>query len=418
MDNMDCMDKHGLSSNIFYSLQKREYGHSISLNKTTNRYFINNVKNNNCTKTIINCHELSINNFDVRDNLAVTSSDDSLKLWDLKSGKCRWVFTAGVRWEGILKILEDKVVCSGIADPQFRCDATIRILDLNEGYQTASITDRFRCDKVRIVANQIFASHSGVEISQWNLKGELMRCINLNCNIELFLSEFLASDKFLVCAYGKKIWMYDLQKEKSEIMILDMVRGNELSSISLNGNQLICGLKYISSEVSLDYCCIVDLEKKAVIHHYLAKKDFLDGFPPGCLQQVVGSQEWTYAIHHPTSKIVAINMPEQNHIVVGKHSQSCYLTLEGQLLVSGSDTVFPQSPSKIKFWDLHSLTKIGEKKLPDYHLNKICLFSGKLFAAIEGSLVQWDFLVSHKGEKKSRGSADQIKKVDSECIIS
>lgn len=96
---------------------------------------------------------------------------------------------------------------------------------------------------------------------------------------------------------------------------------------------------------------------------------------------------------------MAVNLAEKKHIVLGKHNNSVHnLAVEGQILISGSER--SDKCAELKFWDIKSMTKIAEMELPN--LSKFSFVFGKIVAAVGKSLIQWDYLVSHKGVQNSK----------------
>lgn len=89
-------------SPISHLLEYRELGKRVPLENFKDQRLIQNMREGNYSKNIFNGHNDSIIALDVQGLFAATLSfDDTIKLWDLETGrKCLWTFNPNpkVRW--------------------------------------------------------------------------------------------------------------------------------------------------------------------------------------------------------------------------------------------------------------------------------------------------------------------------------
>lgn len=220
--------------------------------------------------------------------------------------------------------------------------------------------------------------------------------------------------------------IYDIKEKSSREVGLN--RGKmDISSVHIDGTRLICGFSTYE-KINKSNFCVIDLKNGAIIDQYQAKEAFVHTAldihsqpyltENGIVWNVVANQGWIY-FGHTTGKVVAVNLVEKKHVVLGEHRSFVHhLVVEGQVLISGS-AADGNFTNQLKFWDVESMKEIATMELPG--LIKISFVAGKLVAAIGRSLVQWDYLVSHKGEMMSENSAPAIEEDETsrmaECVI-
>lgn len=391
------------SQNISHFLLNRELGSRPSSKNFRDKWLIQNIDKGNYKKNIFNNHREPVLGLDVSHYFVVTLFHDRIKLWNLEIGKCLWTLNLEpeIRGWGTIKIVEDRIVFTD----SIKISAKIGIIDLAKGLQTATIY-KLGIDLICVLGRSIFCSLTDGAIEELDLEGEFVRKIHFE-----ILSDqprkLLGLGNFLVRIADQTIMIYDLQEDKSTNIQLTIEEKETLSidSADIEGDCLICGLSTLGKK-AVYY--VIDLERVKVIHQYQGILTLLDTETHGIIWTVTTNKEWIY-LGCSTGKVVAVNLVEKKYVVLGEHKACvCHLATEGQILISGSCSTIDY-PAELKFWDIQSMTKLKEMEFPS--LYKISFFSGKLVAAIEGSLVQWNYLVSHKGEVSRANSAQVIEKL-------
>lgn len=385
------------SQNFVSLLMNRELGTRVPLFSGQN-LLIQNIKEGNYTKTLFKGVGRQIKAFDVKDDLIATASD-VIKLWNLKTGQCLWTFnpTPKVYWGKTIKIVEGNILCTGFVkasrQPYY---GTIRIIDVKTGVEKFAITSHLlEIDKVCAMSGRIFCVLGRV-IGEWDFEGNFIR----HRASEKLIGQkpqFLGFGKFLVCVYNNIIIIRDIQKNTVRKFKLITEQGKpEISSAHIEGHHLICGFN--SDEIiKSSYCCVIDLESVSITAQYEETGAFVDNESSEFSQiaTVLKKEEWIY-LGYTTGVVVAVNLTEKNHVVLGKH-QSCvyHLAIEGLVLISGSSkSESASSPAELKFWDIRSMKEIATREFSS--LIKIAFIAGKILIAADYSLVQWDCLVPHK----------------------
>ncbi|MDP1609197.1 MAG: hypothetical protein Q8L98_07790 [Chlamydiales bacterium] len=394
------MSAISLSQNFFSLLKSRELGARVPL-FTGQNLLIQNIQEGNYTKTLFNGVGLQIKAFDVKDDFIVTASD-VIKLWNLKTGQCLWTFapTPKVYWGKTIKIVEGHIVCSGFVKATRQpYNGTIRIIDVKTGVEKFAITNRLlEIDKVCAIGGRIFCVFGQV-IGEWDFEGNFIRR-RTSEKLDGQKAQFLGLGKFLVFAYNNRIIMRDIQKNTVRKFELDTEQGKpKISSAHIEGHQLICGFNSDETKNS-SHCCVIDLERRSITDQYEVIGAFVDDETSefGQIVTVLKKEEWVY-LGYTTGAVVAVNLIEKKHVVLGKHP-SCvsHLVIDGFVLISGSSKSENTSSSgELKFWDIRSMKEIATKNFSN--LIKISFVAGKVFTATDYSLEQFDYLVAHKGEE-------------------
>lgn len=379
-------------------------------------HLVNNVAHDNCTTRIFNGHTRKILSFEVKDSLAASlSSDRQVKLWNVQTGECLWTYSPMplIHWRPWIKIAGDYVVCAGREETPFeyQYENTIKIIRIADGSEEATIRDsRLITDLICVIGKRIFGVLSQRNIREWDFRGHLVREIGFEKNIGNF-SKLFGSANFLVFV-SNDIFIYYLDSNRFKIIELfydSLIRG--ISSAHIQNNKLICGVANYSGW-RLPNCYVVDLESGQITDQYHTCLPRL-----GSVRQVLLRESWAY-LGHSSGRVVAVDLISNKHYVLGVHKVGVdHLALEGEILITGSRWVNNQS-AELKFWDTRSLELIREHELPC--LNKVDFTSGKVLFAVKHSLVQWDFLVSHQGERLAKDSPPKIDPaapVPGPCVI-
>ncbi|MBX9744635.1 MAG: hypothetical protein K2X08_05430, partial [Chlamydiales bacterium] len=164
------------SQNFIDLLSSRERGARISIFADQN-LFIQNIKEGNCTKTIFKGRGELIDAFDVQGDFAATVSD-TIKLWNLRTGECLWTFDPSpkVYWGRTIKIIENKVICTGRVETETQCDDTIRIIDLRTGVEKFAFAHhQLEADKVCTLGRNFFCMFDHGYLGEWDIDGRLIR---------------------------------------------------------------------------------------------------------------------------------------------------------------------------------------------------------------------------------------------------
>jgi hypothetical protein len=259
-----------------------------------------------------------------------------------------------------------------------------------------------------MIGNNIFSLLNYKTIGEWDLKGKLIKEIKSDNNLPGQIPNLLGLGDFLVHICEKNIIIHDLQKEsQKKIETVKSIFSSHLDSNYFDSNRLICG--FTTSDDKNPNCCVIDMENGEITNQYRAEKafehykiDYYDNQKPyltesGTIGSIIANKEWVY-LGHSTGTVVAVNLADKSHSVLGKHKTHVYyIALQGQILITGSDYTRSHS-AELKFWDIKSLTKIAEFEFDS--LNAIALISGKVFAAANCSLIQLDYNITHKGSKE------------------
>ncbi|HEV8051006.1 MAG TPA: hypothetical protein VGP47_00815 [Parachlamydiaceae bacterium] len=399
------------SRNVYNDLKNREHDPRKQENNYIGSLIQKNIKNNNYCEKIIDKHQAYITTFVALDSFAATLSRRTLKLRDTKTGNHLWTFTLEYpdHWVEIIKIIDGKIVSSAqtrISErPEY--ESTIRIIDLQTGRQTASIENKQMADdKVCMVGKRIFSVYPNGTIGEWNLEGDAVRQIQsekLNNNH----SQFLASEFFLVHLEDNTVIIHDLNKNTNRIINLNFEKGSlpSISNAHIDDKRLICGFNKFSERAIPD-CCVIELDNGKITYKYFANGDFI---PLGdvnvheayrressSIQKILIHKDWIF-LGRLSGTIVAVNLVDRTHKVLGRHSQAIQdLAIDGDIMMSSSQRsgLFQNIMAEINFWDLKSLEKISEISLP--FLYKASILSGKVLAAVEYKLMEWDFLIPPK----------------------
>ena len=422
------------SHNVFNALSRREYGKPTALKSYLGYRVEKNLVSKNHTKTIFSGHQQRIHAVDIKGAFAASMSFDyTIKLWNCETGQCLWTFRANpvVRWSEMLKIVDGRIVCSGLAETsvEHKLDNTIRLLDLKTGNEEATITHPQLCyEEVCAVGNRIFGLLNTGKISEWDLHGNQIQLIDSEILVGSF-PKFFGEGNFLVYACDDKILIHNLttndkQKIVFEPKSVEYFDKTSITQVRLDGSRLFCGLRTHQVRTLTD-CVVIDLETCTMIHSYQATGAFLHTerdrdrtlytTEAGYVSSFVVDNEKMY-VGHNSGKIVAIDLAEKSHIVLGQHNHAIfYMSIEGGILVTGSSGLF-NSGAELKFWNVKSLSKLAEMELPD--LCRVSLIGGKVLAATGSSLVQWDYLVGHEGEKLiTQSSPSEFVAASDPCVI-
>lgn len=404
------------NQNIGYVLAKRELGPRVFLNRFGDYRQIKNMTDGKFEQNTITGHKGGITAIDIQGYFVVTASlDDTIKLWDLQTGKCRWTFNPKPRviWGNKIKIVDDHIVCAGIEKPTiYEQNKTVRIINFQTGSETASIIDnKLEPSSICVLGRQIFCASNDGNIKEWNLNGSEIRLIN---------SEFLGTtsqvfgfENFLVHISHNIILIHNLQNNSQRKLKLE----SKIESARINNrNFLTCGFD-TGKKIKNNYdFCVIDLENGKISHKYqmvgaftrsafdIKRRPYLT--ESGTIWSIIKNSEWVY-IGHSTGKLVAFNLDDKSHHVLGEHKTPVlYLALQGQILISGSPTTTVK-PGELKIWDIKSLKRIAEVKLPDSDpdLNDVLFDCGRLFVTAGKTLIQWNYhIVSNENSGNDKNS--------------
>lgn len=392
------------SQNIFHQQKNREL-HGISLENFDQR-IIQNINKTNYTETILN-HDENVKSFDIQDRFAATFSKNKIKLWDLETEKCLWE-KSSILLPKEIKITEGLVFCTCAANysssqqPKF-----IEIIDLQTGIHKCSITAwNIKNDSYYYYAKdkKIYRIFYDGNIREYNLKGKLVREIDSKIEkmtlVDADVPEFLLGSKnFLIHIAAKTIIIHDLMKEnhnkkiefQKKRTLSDGLNGVILSA-HIQGDRLICG---INTDSGNPHCCVIgfceiDLISGDIIHQYRFNvPNFLDVAIDVTIKKMIMHKEWAY-LGLSNGMIVAVNLAEKTHFILGKNYPINFLSIENDTLISGSNGTFGD-PAQLKFWDIKSLTEIAKIKIPD--VSVVSYVSGNVYAATENSLIIRKYLV-------------------------
>lgn len=416
------------SPNIFQSLHNRESGRAKGFEiNYVHESLVRNIKGNKCSQKIINHKEGNLTTFLIQDQYAATLSSKTLKLWDMATKKKLWKYTLDPHliWKEIIKIIDGKIVCtsaSTIINAQ-NFEKTINIIDLQTGRQTAAITNsKLRDGRTCIVGKSIFSVFHNAAIGEWDLEGREIQIHNLGkttynhtdllvMNRSLDNSKILASDFFLVHFDNSDLSIRNLQKKVNKFAEwkYDSQIHSQPAKV-IDGKFLIFGFDkrqrggYDKYRISDPECCIYDLESMQITENYHKEdKEFISLgteedhqnylLENGSVQKIVVNEDWIF-LGFNNGRLVAINFAEKKHKVLGKHSLAIHdLAIDGNILISGSKEFEGQQQiaAEVKLWDLKSLEKIAETRLPS--LAKISFMSGKVLVASGNQLCEWDFFL-------------------------
>jgi WD40 repeat protein len=384
-------------------------------------------------------HDKDVIAVDVHNYFTVTlTSDNSLALWNLETGKCRWKFNPEhpenyqeIRKivKGMIKIIEDKIFYFGLAKFSVYNDNTLRIIDLKTGLKTAEIKgSKLEENKICIIGKRIFGVFNEEKIKEWDLDGKLIQLIDSEQIPTGLINKCLGLDNFLVHTRGNTIIIYHLQTGKGKKIQLEKLKGEEVDILDINidSRYLICGYtKY--EERNISHCCSIDLGSKSIVKQYQLVNEWkynkcFIGDPEehmySYIWKIIIDKEWAY-LGYSSGLVIALNLAEKTHIVLGKHVASInYLVLNRQILISGSKAS-SSTLAELKFWNIKAMKEIAKTESV-VDLNKDSFFkekvlitkmklldllnvshvTGKVLTSVNNSLIQWDYLDAHDHENK------------------
>jgi hypothetical protein len=405
--------------NMWNQITKRELSglRSIESHKDLqNQLIIQNIKEGNYTKTIYNGHIKNLENFDIQGDLAVTRSFGEMKLWDLKQAKC--LRTLDGKWNQEIKIVGKHVFCADLNKQiSFEINADhpykTRVIELESGKEIDKDTEisNLFC----VVGDQIF-SYRDENMEKTGPDGKTVPLFNVGRGKWLWL---LGSENFLVLMNCSEMIIYDLLgKSQKKLCLTDRI-----SCAYIHGDFLICG--FANGSLGTPFatnpeCCLIDLKRCSIVdqyqmtsnrsffftdEHFLPEKEYM-------VKKVIMNKEWAFW-GYSTGKICAINLINKKRITLGYHTNKISeLALDGQILISISNKSDKHGSAEIKFWDIKSMTKIKKMKFPILIGDNISFADGNLYIAVGKSLIKFDYLVSHKGEKMAENSASEIVEAD------
>lgn len=370
--------------NFVQLLSNRELGARVPL---SDQGLMQNIKEGNYTKTILHAHKEAIRGFDVRGDLVATVGD-TVKLWNLKMGKCLWTFVPSqkVEWRENIKIVDNNIICSSSGESLNEDNGAIRIIDLQTGIEKAAISNhQLEVSKICIIGRRIFCVLKDGAIKEWDLNGKFVQSISEDFS-PLTLIDGLGN--FLV-QVNHDIIIHDVEEKTKRRVELSIAgqRIRQISSIHIESHRLFC--ECLTEEKSL-YVFVINLKNGAIIDQYRGAETFT-------VRSIIADKEWVY-FGGMTGAVVAVNLPEKRHVVLdkGKPKFSVHqVVLERRVLISQG--VSWSLNTELKFWDIRSMKEITTMQLQN--VGKISFVAGKLLTVIGRSLVQWDYLVAHKGER-------------------
>jgi hypothetical protein len=399
-----AMEYAKIESNIFYKLKNREMrGSCLSRDQTI---IHDNIKNGNYLKNIISLdfpHSSFVSNFDIQGDLAVIDDTESLIIYDLKRNESLWRSPVGLKLDKI-KICKGHVLCSETG--------RYHIFEIKTGEsKVKDLPIKDFCVKNK----QIFGINRNKHcIEELNFEGELVNSISLGNDKEMY-NLILFSNNFLVALSKNKIFIYDLSNKTVKTLSLMSVDAfsNNISSACIDGNFLTCGLNSIvDDEFSGIDLIKIDLKKGSIINQYIVPMEFRDLDNRRKVNKLIINKGLAY-LGYNSGEIVALNLLNKECVLVGKHKECITeLVIDGQILMSSSRIGNPcfanPSPAQVKFWDLNSMKLINEMEFP-YSVFQCKFIDGKLYAGVDKSFIQWDYFVSHEGEKFTATSETRIK---------
>lgn len=362
--------------NAYYLLEQREYGNRFSLKDVQERYFIKNIKENNCTKTNFKKKKDTI--CTIYENFSILVRQNTIKLLDLKTGKYLWSYRANpqMRFGNEVKIANGKIICSGCAGDDF---ATIKIIDFKTGQEKASIDEEFIPYQMCVLGSHIFAPHLTGYIAQWDFQGQFIKFIRTKIKQFVYFPKLLCyHDDKLVIVWKNKIWIYEPENNKLAPIVLRNVHENKITIdySYLHENLLICGIIH---DNKTSECCIIDLKKLVFLYNFV--------LPLDKIHQIIAHDEWLY-IGHQSGTLLAVNLKKQRSFELKAHKHPVdYLSLQGRVLISGNYG----KKGKITFWDVKSLTQFTQIKFE--RLSKIDFLSEKVIAVTKKSINVLDYRV-------------------------
>lgn len=368
--------------NFVQLLSNRELGARVPL---SDQGLMQNIKEGNYTKTILHAHKEAIRGFDVRGDLVATIGD-TVKLWNLKMGKCLWTFVPSqkVKWREKIKIVDNNIICSSSGESLNEDNGAIRIIDLQTGVEKAVIKNhQLEVSEICIIGRRIFCVLKDGPIKEWDLNGKFVQSISEDFS-PLTL---IGLGNFLV-QFNDNIIIHDIEEKTKRRVELSIAgqRIRQISSIHIESHRLFCGC---FAEEKSPYVFVINLKNGAIIDQYRGTETFT-------VWSMIADKEWVY-FGGVDGEVVAVNLPEKRHVVLDKGRPKFnvhQVVLERRVLISQSDC---SSNNELKFWDIRSMKEIATMQLQN--VGKISFVAGKLLAVIGRSLVQWDYLVAHKGER-------------------
>jgi len=213
-------------------------------------------------------HTSDITHIIFKNPFTFTVADTELKCWDLSTRTCKWTYSPtqpGVNWEGFVRIIEGRLVCTGLRKDTLK--GTIHILS-EQGAPMAVITADIALSTVCVVRNRIFAVLNAQHIVEFDLDGCLLNMIS---SVILGSNMMVANERFLVRIDGDRVLSYDRKyfyEQKAITLKFDKCKSLDddakqvyVNCVTLVGETLYCGLRDTSTSGLAPDCIAVDLNQ-------------------------------------------------------------------------------------------------------------------------------------------------------------
>lgn len=395
------------SGNISHSLRQREHGFAAGFEENfVHDSLTRNIKGKKCLQKVIEKYNNNIITIAVRDCYAAIATRKKLSVRNLITGDTLWKLSSGtsISFQEIIKITKDKIFCCctrKIADGPV-LETSLGIFDLLTGDQDTIKDPDFENKKICVIGKRIFNIGTNGCINERNFEND-----NIHAHKTLsgtFLKnnpKLMASESFLVQFDDRRIHIFD--RVSNEERFIKVPTLEAISAVAIVGEKLICGLTNTyrlnkQNDSHFSDCIVIDLKTGKITDKYFKKEftllndlpnDFYisENYP---IAKILPYKEWTFLGLH-NGLVVAVNFAEKTHKVLGQHIVGIEdLIIDEEILMSVSKELEREKiKAKLILWDLKSLEKIAETRLPN--LSKAFFVSGKLLAAVNNQLVQWDF---------------------------
>lgn len=412
------------SSNLFSALMRREqsvYFDPKLGQELLERRWIENLRLGKETETILTGpNEIASFTIGKQSEVVTTDSKNNINIWDLDTRQLKYSFVSQskIKWKGLLKIVDDKLISSGSVRPISKSNHIIAIFDLKALKITATILGKGSLastvddeispplfDRVFIHNKTLYSftklTHSNKK-NQDNLFGWDLDGNQLN-NIEPDDVEFSFDNRFNTI---KKSGHFRLSIKNNKMTVFNTISKTEkkialppIPAYSLDSTQNLLavvsqryhqGVKMVKTSLR-----IIDIEKSLITEDYdvenivqlFSPKIRSTSFQP-YIEKIHLRKNWVY-IGHSSGTILGIDSANEKIVKIGSHSSSIQiLRATNNMLISGSRRD-PSSDFELKFWDLKSFKLIRFLNLKT--LAPPLFQGGKLFYSRGKSLICLNF---------------------------
>lgn len=328
--------------------------------------------------------------------------ESKISLWDLTTGALRWEFTYDITHSLLVKIMDGKIAFSGIKSINTEDKYSIHLIDSQDVNKKKSHSYSQRIESFHsVIANHsavFFGLITGGKIGKMNLDGSIEY---FETNISLDKpSRLYASGDYLIIFVDQTLYSFHLKTKRTESFILpklDLMKSHS-QIVHFDYPHLIYGCW---EELKNPVIHLIDIEKMAPKGQYvldqLPESAFnLNYYHPSNLfkNMALYKHQLFFSFLH---SIIVLDLMTKEHKILGQHHENIQsLSLEGEVLVSVSSSLFlgsqPAQIAQIKFWDVKSLSFLGEINFAN--LMNISVVFGKVFALKDKELVQFDYFDS------------------------